>query len=226
MATLPEVLLETFRTNVLRVVDPDDYKETVWQLTPVDAASVSAGPAPEPALHIIPAFNPGGRLTWIGESVAHRETLEFLTLKAGGGFAVGAAHAPDLSWAEESIVVSDLDDERAAALAREHEQPAFWRWRGDQLTVLDADASVRAEVTVAVQELLHVPCVMPRNQPSSTERCVRPGGPWVRRSIEMAAFWTRDRNDLLSVLYCEICQATRPPGPGAPLLLDRWTCAS
>lgn len=76
---------------------------------------------------MIPAWNPHGAPTRVGHNVALREALETSTLAAGGSFTVGAAHALDLTWAEEVLAVRGLDDVTAARLAAGHGQPVFLR---------------------------------------------------------------------------------------------------
>lgn len=115
-------LVRSFVFNVLRLSDPDDLDEAVHAMQPGPAAGISWTP-----LHVIPAWTPHGAPTRAGHNVALREALETSTLAAGGSFTVGAAHALDLTWAEEVLAVRGLDDATAARLAAGHGQPVFLR---------------------------------------------------------------------------------------------------
>src|SRR4051812_36391534 len=142
-------LLATYRKNVLRISDPDDIDEVLLEVRAGDDGDV-----PVPDVHVIPAWNPGGLPTSIGRNVAHREELEYDVLAAGGVFAVGAAHAPTLAWAEEALVVRGLTDQVAAQVAAAHGHPALWHLTSGRMTVLGAaDAAHLAEVGVSATQL-------------------------------------------------------------------------
>lgn len=217
-------LLETYLTNVLRVYD--DAYETITELHPVKRG-VHNEVTLEP-LYIVPVWNPEGRPTSVGANIAYRERAENHALGAGGWFTVGAAHAANLAWAEEVLAVSVADDYAAATLARQVGQPACWHWTGDDLRVLSSDDGGQLGATPAsVRQLSHRPCPMQPADPTSRERCVRPGGPWVSRSREMAASFDRDRAALVSVVGCDVCHGGQARGaPGGPILLHEWSAAS
>jgi hypothetical protein len=217
-------LLATYRKNVLRITDPADIDDVL-----LGVRAGSGGDITLPDVQVIPAWNPGGVSTSLGQNVAHREELEYDVLAAGGVFTVGAAHAPTLAWAEEVLVVRGLTDEVAAQVAATHGQPALWRFASGRMTVLgSANAAPLAEVEVTATRVERLPCVMPRSQPEPDEVCIRAGGPWTSRSIHAAAYWTRDRNDLLAVLGCDVCGHGRRTGgvPGRPLMVHQWSVAS
>jgi hypothetical protein len=217
-------LLATYRKNVLRITDPDDIDDVLLEVRAGNDGDVAI-----PDMHVIPAWNPGGVPTSVGQNVAHREELECDVLAVAGLFTVGAAHPPTLAWAEEVLVVRGLTDEVAAQVAATHCQPALWRLGPGRMTVLGvADAAPLAEVEVSATRLERLGCVMPRSQPEPDEVCVRAGGPWTSRSIHAAAYWTRDRNDLLAVLGCDVCGHGRRTGglAGRPLMLHQWSVAS
>jgi hypothetical protein len=218
-------LLDTYKTNVLRITDPYDIEDTIWEVRP---GTAGAGPDID-VMQVIPAWNPDGRPVGSGENGALRENLEIDVLGADGGhFAVGAAHDPDYAWVEEALIVRDISDEEAARVAAGHGQPALWRWDGHVLTVLrSGDGRALASVRTSARSLASRPCVRPHNQPDPAQPCVRPGGPWTGRSIEVAAEWTRDRYVLLGVLGCDICDhGMLPAGQGHPRLLHQWSAAS
>lgn len=212
-----------FDTQILRVTHPDDVTETVHVLQPGERATVPWDP-----VHLIPAWNPGGRPTPVGRNVALREDLESSLLAAGGRFALGAAHAPDLSWAEEVLAVSGLDDDEAAGIAEAHEQQWLMRTDGRTLVVLRAGSAEQvAAIGVRTEPLTHRPCVRPRHQPDPAAPCVRPGGGHTGRSIEVAAYFERDRDALLAVLGCDTCaDGRRIRAIGGPILLHEWSAAS
>jgi hypothetical protein len=49
--------------------------------------------------------------------------------------------------------------------------------------------------------------------------CVRQGGPFVSRSIEVATFWERHRALLVSALGCSVCEGGVVDGNGRPIAL-------
>src|SRR4051794_33158207 len=155
-------LLATYRKNILRITDPDDIDQVLLE---VRAGDDGDGDLTISDVHVIPAWNPGGVPTSLGQNVAHREELEYDILAVGGVFAVGAVHAPTLAWAEEALVVRGLTDEVAAQVAAAHGQSALWHLTSGRMTVLAAtDATHLAEVGASATQLRRLLCVMPRSQ--------------------------------------------------------------
>ncbi len=216
-------LLRRYSTNVLRLTDPDDWEEKAFTLRPGRPTGLCWAP-----LHLIPAWNPDGAPTPTGRNIALREGLESAVLAAAGAFTVGAAYASDLTWAEEVLAVRGLDDATAARIAAEHRQPVCWRTDGHRLHVLQAgNGRVLGGTRVETSRLETRTCVMPRHQPDSAEPCQRPGAPHTTRSREVAAFFTRDRADLLAILGCDTCaDGQRPQYVDRPILMHEWSVAS
>jgi hypothetical protein len=217
-------LLATYSTNVLRIYD-DGY-ESITELRPT-SAPVATDITLEPTF-VVPAWNPSGRPTSSGANIAWRETVEYHALGAAGAFRVGAAYDANYSWAEEVITMTDITSAEAAQVARAAQQPAFWHWTGRHLQVLASeDAQELDRTPVEVRRLRQRPCPMPSADPDGQLTCVRPGGPWVGRSMEVAAMFERDRAALLSAVGCDICRGGRiRSAPGSPILLHVWSAGS
>ena len=58
-------LLATYRKNILRITDPDDIDQMLLEVRVGDNGDV-----PLPDVHVIPAWNPGGVPTSVGQNVA------------------------------------------------------------------------------------------------------------------------------------------------------------
>lgn len=225
MTDLTPELLATYAESRLRVTFHLDWEQPAFEIRPAETAN---GGPPRQAVHVLGAWNPGGRPTGFGENIArHEELLESEALGLAGGFALATVFAADLSWAEQALGIEGHTDQAVAELARECGQPAFYRWDTAGIHVIEtATLRVRASTPVVVTPLTFRPCPM---QPlsSGTEVCVRPGGPYGGAAMAAAFHFERDREVKVSTLGCDVCHGGPVRGAaGSPIGLQQWSVAS
>jgi len=178
---------------------------------------------------VLTAWNPGGRPSSLKANLAAQRRLVRRLRWSRAVVRVGATCDGDLRWAEQAVVLTDVDPATVTDLARRFDQPAYLRVINGLMAPVDR---VRGEPVcppvpvVAVPEVAGCPVSSDDIVPGGV--CRDPGGPWVSASMHESLRWTLRRDLLLATLGCGICHG-RPPARatrGGPVAVSEQVIAS
>ncbi len=112
----------------------------------------------------------------------------------------------DYGWAEEALVVTDLDPDEGRELALAFGQAAFLVWDLTHVSVVPTGAIGAVTATRRPWQVIDEPMTCPmRPDDRPGERCTVHGGPWTSGAIHAAAVWQSHRGLLTSQLGCDAC---------------------
>jgi hypothetical protein len=119
-------------------------------------------------------------------------------------------------WLEPMLLVPEMTREVAQQIAHELGQEFFTQLGNDYHSVHQVDGKERGRIyRYELLEMAVAPCPMNLG-PETDHSPNRAGGPWVSRSMEVAAQWQVHFRDSHSLLACVPCQ-TRPAEKGQPI---------
>lgn len=219
----PEVSVqESYRRNIIRVALPGEAMIDVVPAT-VDGETVpSVDPGtvfgPRSPVWIMSGCNAFGRLCTPRDHASTSKVL-FEDLKLKGWVCPAVLMAPGREWVETGVVVLGPSRDEILSTARYHGQEAVLLW--DERGVSTMATGLADDVVdgppvavVTAPALLGCPVRF-----SADAVCVRQGGPFVSRSIEVATFWERHRALLVSALGCSVCEGGVVDGDDRPIAL-------
>lgn len=181
------------------------------------------------AVHVLTAWNPGGRPSSLKANLAAQRRLVRRLRWSRAVVKTGATFDDDLRWAEQAVVLTDVDPATVTDLARRFDQPAYLQVSDGLMAPVDR---VRGEPVCPPVPVVAVPAVA--GCPASSDDiapggvCRDPGGPWGSASMHESLRWTLRRDLLLATLGCGICHG-RPPARatrGGPVAVSGQVVAS
>ena len=167
---------------------------------------------------VISAWNPSGEPRTLQQNTDVQQVLADRVAELGGSVRGRVvAVPPDHGWAEEALVLADLDLDVGRELASAFGQAALLAWDATHVRVLPtglvgAVTSSRWAWTITDRPMT---CPM-RLDERPGEQCTVHGGPWTSGAIHAAAVWQSHRALLTSLLGCDTCGDGTGPvnGPG------------
>lgn len=128
-------------------------------------------------------------------------------------------------WAEVGALILNGTQEQVCALALRHGQERVLRWDSDGLVSVPTqfdDHSRGEPATCLMLGRATVGCPMRFGDGSRT--CIRQGGPWVSRSMQVAVVWEAHRALLVDALGCSVCGGGQVSVDGGPVaMVDLFT---
>lgn len=218
----PEVSVQdSYRLNTIRVALPDRAPIDVVPATGDQAVS-SVDPdtvfGAESPVWIVSGCNAFGRLCTPADQASTSKVL-FEELKRKGWVCPAVLMAPGREWVETGVVVLGPSRDEIVSTARYHGQEAVLLWDEHGIrtiaTGLAGDVVDGPPVAVVTAPAL-LGCPM---RFGADVRCVRQGGPFVSRSMEVAAFWEQHRALLVSAIGCTVCEGGVVDGNGRAIAL-------
>ena len=167
---------------------------------------------------VISAWNPRGEARTFQENTEEQQRLADRVAGLGGtvrGRVV--AVPPDRGWAEESLVVADLNLDVGRELAVSLGQAALLAWDETHVSVMPTDSVGAVAASRRHWQVTDEPMTCPmRLDERPGETCTVHGGPWTSGAIHAAAVWQSHRALLTSLLGCDTCADGAGPvnGPG------------
>jgi Protein of unknown function (DUF3293) len=212
---------ESYRRNTIRVALPGAAMIDVVPAAAGHQVTSSVAPATifgaESPVWIVSGCNAFGRLCTLGDQAATTEVLVEQFDSNGWTWHPAVLMDPGRQWVETGAVVLGPSRDEMVSKARYHGQEAVLLW--DELgirtiaTGLADDVVDGPPVAVATSSAL-LGCPM---RFGADAVCVRQGGPYVSRSIEVATFWEMQRALLVFVLGCSLCRGGVVDGNGRPI---------
>lgn len=203
-----ESIEQSYLTNTLRFNFGSQVIIRPLPVHQVEPASAEVQRLFGPAFpfYFLTGWNPNGEPTTYNDNI-HTQ-LDFRDrLKADGIISgTGFARAKDGGWIEAWCYTTvNIGDEKAREIAKSAGQLVAYRWDLEGLHVLSTDVSVVSEYTLSYEiEILNDrPCQLKLED--SADPCKSEGGPWVGKSIAMAAIWQAHRNLALQLAGCGTC---------------------
>jgi Protein of unknown function (DUF3293) len=212
---------ESYRRNTIRVALPG---AAIIDVVPADAgdravSSVDPGTVfgAESPVWIVSGCNAFGRLCTLGDQAATTEVLVEQLDSNGWTWHPAVLLDPGRQWVEIGALVLGPSRDEMVSTARYHGQEAVLLWDEHGIrtiaTGLADDVVDGRPVAVGTSPAL-LGCPM---RFGADAVCVRQGGPYVSRSIEVASFWEKHRALLVSALGCSVCQGGVVDGNGRPI---------
>lgn len=167
---------------------------------------------------VISAWNPHGEARTLEENSDEQQRLADRVAALGGAVRGRvAAVPPDHGWAEEALVVADLDAQDGRHLAHELGQAALLVWDATHISVVPTGVANTVTPSQRGWQLADEPMTCPmRLDEQPGETCTVHGGPWTSGAIHAAAVWQSHRDLLTFLLGCDSCADGTGPvkGPG------------
>ena len=156
---------------------------------------------------VISAWHPHGDPRTLQQNNDLQELLADRVVELGGSVRGRVvAVPPDHAWAEEALVVSDLDLDGGLELARVFGQAALLVWDESHLRVVPTRVVGQVSEWRVPWQVAELPMTCPMRldeQPGG--KCWVHGGPWTSGAIHAAAVWQTHRGVLTSLLGCDPC---------------------
>jgi len=204
-----ESVQESYLRNTIRVMLPGQSPIDVIPAPQGDQEAPSVDPGTvfgtESPVWIVSGCNAYGRLSTPGDQAATTAGLcEGLNLK-GWTWHPAVLMAPGRQWVETGAVVLGPSRHEVVSMAQYHGQEAVLLWDEDGISTIS---------TGLADDVVDGPPVSVTTSPASpgcpmrfgTDAvCKRQGGPFVRRSMEVALVWEEHRALLVSALGCTEC---------------------
>jgi hypothetical protein len=219
----PEVSVqESYRRNIIRVALPGEAMIDVVPATvggetvsSVDPGTVFGAGSP---VWIMSGCNAFGRLCTPRDQASTSKVL-FEDLKLKGWVCPAVLMAPGREWVETGVVVLGPSRDEILSTARYHGQEAVLLWDERGVSTMAtglADDVVDGPPVAVVTAPALLGCPM---RFGADVRCVRQGGPFVSRSMEVAASWEQHRALLVSAIGCTVCEGGVVDGRGRAIAL-------
>jgi hypothetical protein len=189
-------------------------------VSPSDAqGSEVAHPWGEPVL-VVSAWNPRGEPRTLQQNADEQQVLADRVVDLGGivrGEVV--AVPPDHGWAEQALIVADLDQEEGRELASAFGQAAILAWGARHIRLVPTGVLGAVAQSERAWAITDEPMTCPmRLDERPGEQCTVHGGPWTSGAIHAAAVWQSHRALLTTLLGCDSCSdgsgAVNGPGGG------------
>ena len=220
----PEVSVqESYRRNVIRVALPG---AAIIDVVPAAAGGqVTSSMAPAKIfgagspVWIVSGCNAFGRLSTPDDQASTSNALVQYLKPMGWTLHPAVLMAPGRQWVETGVVVLGPSRDEILSTARYHGQDAVLLWD---------EYGVRTIATGLADDVADSPAVAVATSPAllgcpmrfgADVRCVREGGPFVSRSMEVAASWQGHRALLVSAFGCTVCDGGFVDGRGGPIAL-------
>jgi Protein of unknown function (DUF3293) len=218
----PEVSVqESYRRNVIRVALPGTAMIDVVPADGGDRAVSSVDPATifdaASPVWIVSGCNAFGRLCTLGDQAATTAVLLEQFDSKGWTWHPAVLMDPGRQWVETGAVVLGPSRDEMVSMARYHGQEAVLLWDEHGVRTIAtglADDVVDGPLVAVATSSASLGCPM---RFGAEAVCVRQGGPYVSRSIEVASFWEKHRALLVSALGCSVCQGGVVDGNGRPI---------
>jgi hypothetical protein len=223
--TKPEVSVQdSYRLNTIRLALPGQAAIDVIPATEAHACSVDPRTvlgAPSP-VWIMSGCNAFGRLSTPHEQLSTTDILHQYLDLMGWTWHPAVLMSPGREWVETGAVVLGPSRDETLSTARYHGQEVVLLWDASGVsTIATGLAGLAIDVVdgpavavVASPALLGCPMRF-----GADAVCVRQGGPFVSRSIEVAGAWQRHRALLVSAIGCTVCDGAFIDGRGGPISL-------
>ena len=213
---------DSYRLNTIRVALPGRAPIDVVPATAGDQTVSSVDPdtvfGAESPVWIVSGCNAFGRLCTPADQASTSKVL-FEDLKLKGWVCPAVLMAPGREWVETGVVVLGPSRDEIVSTARYHGQEAVLLWDEHGIrtiaTGLAGDVVDGPPVAVVTAPAL-LGCPM---RFGADVRCVRQGGPFVSRSMEVAASWEQHRALLVSAIGCTVCEGGVVDGRGRAIAL-------
>ena len=218
----PEVSVQdSYRLNTIRLALPGRTPIDVIPATDGAQTASSVDPGTvfgaESAVWIVSGCNAFGRLSTPGDQAATTEVLVEHFDSNGWTWHPAVLLDPGRQWVETGALVLGPSRDEMVSKASYHGQEAVLMWDEQGIrtiaTGLADDVVDGPPVAVATSSAL-LGCPM---RFGADAVCVRQGGPYVSRSIEVASFWEKHRALVVSALGCGVCQGGVVDGNGRPI---------
>jgi hypothetical protein len=218
----PEVpVQDSYRLNTIRVGLPgptviDVIPAPAGQASSVDPGTVFGAESP---VWIVSGCNAFGRLSTPDDQASTSNALVQYLKPMGWTLHPAVLMAPGRQWVETGVVVLGPSRDEILSTARYHGQDAVLLWD---------EYGVRTIATGLADDVADSPAVAVATSPAllgcpmrfgADVRCVREGGPFVSRSMEVAASWQGHRALLVSAFGCTVCDGGFVDGRGGPIAL-------
>jgi len=220
----PEVpVQESYRRNIIRVALPSAAMIDVVPASVGDPAAPSVDPAAifgaESPVWIVSGCNAFGRLCTPEDEAATTDVLLERFDSSGWTWHPAVLMDPGRQWVETGAVVLGPSRDEMVSTALYH---------GQEAVLLCDERGVSTIATGLADDVVDGPPVAVSTSPAllgcpmrfgADDVCVRQGGPYVSRSIEVATFWEQHRALLVSALGCSVCEGGVVDGNGRPIAL-------
>ena len=214
---------ESYRRNSIRVALPGAAMIDVVPADAGDQVASSVDPAmifgAESPVWIVSGCNAFGHLSALFDQAATTEVLVEQFDSKGWTWHPAVLMDPGRQWLETGAVVlgPSRDEMVSTALCHGQEAVLLWDEHGIRTiaTGLADDVVDGPPVAVATSSAL-LGCPM---RFGADAVCVRQGGPYVSRSIEVATFWEKHRALLVSAIGCSLCRGGVVDANGRPIAL-------
>ena len=212
---------DSYRLNIIRVTVPGG--STIDVVPAAEGQATSVGPAAvfgaEPPVWIVSGCNAFGRLSTQEEQASTTEVLyEGLELMGWTWHPV-VLMAPGREWVETGAVVMGPSRDEIMSRALYHGQEAVLLWDEYGIRVIAtglADDVVDGLPVAVATSPASLGCPM---KFGADVMCVRPGGPFGGRAMQVGLAWELHRGLLVSALGCAVCQGGVVHGQGRPIAL-------
>jgi hypothetical protein len=218
----PDVSVQdSYRLNIIRVTVPGGSTIDVGPAAEDQASSVSPAAVfgVEPPVWIVSGCNAFGRLATQEEQESTTEVLhEALELMGWTWYPV-VLMAPGREWVETGAVVMGPSRDEIVSKALYHGQEAVLLWDEDGISVIAtglADDVVDGPPVAVAASPASLGCPM---MFGTDVMCVRPGGPFGHRAMQVGLAWELHRGLLVSALGCTVCEGGAVHGHGRPIAL-------
>jgi|GEM_PF-1939293 len=211
----------SYRRSTIRVALPG---AEMIDVVPADAGGqVTSSVAPatifgaESPVWIVVGCNAFGRLCTLGDQAATTEVLVEQFDSNGWTWHPAVLMDPGRQWVETGALVLGPSRDEMVSTARYHGQEAVLLWDERGVSTIAtglADDVVDGPPVAVVTSSALLGCPM---RFGADAVCVRQGGPYVSRSIEVATFWERHRALLVSAIGCSVCEGGVVDGNGRPI---------
>jgi len=212
---------DSYRFNTIRLALPGRAAIDVTPATGDRASTVDPETVfgPQSPVWIMSGCNAFGRLSTPGNQASTSEILVQDLKRRGWTCHPAVLIAPGRQWVETGAVVLGQSRDEILSTVRYHGQEAVLLWD---------EHGVRTITTGLSRDVADGPAVAVTTSPSllgcpmrfgADARCVRQGGPFVSRSMEVAAAWQLHRSLLVAALGCTVCDGAFVDGRGGPISL-------
>lgn len=214
---------ESYRRNMIRLALPGTRPIDVVPAAAGDPAAPSVDPTTiigaESPVWIVSGCNAFGRLCTPEDQAATTEVLLERFDSRGWTRHPAVLMDPGRQWVETGAVVLGPSRDEMVSTALYHGQEAVLLWDERGVSTIAtglADDVVDGPPVAVATSPAWLGCPM---RFGADDVCVRQGGPYVSRSIEVATFWEKHRALLVSALGCSVCEGGVVDGNGRPIAL-------